>query len=389
MKASLRTAETRNPLPWSRCATPLQAAAAGGSAAPGRRPRRAKVQKRCTAPPPPRRTASIVQKSKKVHRPAVSGSGSNPRSRDGGVPRAPPRPGTRPARCPSAPRAGRANRARIAGCADNRPQCISRQENDRRCAENRPKCISWHGSAGTRCERTVRGRLLTSGETAGRTGAVIFLARWMERFGSGRRRRRAEIGVPENTLWPIFSTTAPSEPPENTLCPIFSTYCGQRGLGRAAAPTAPVRDARHGRNASWPNAVVVKTRVYWRVESRKIRLYGQNRPSLEVNAAERPRIPACESPAPVAAAAKPQFRRPCIEAWSKPAFSVPTVDASFDHGTPRPRTATHRTGDPPRPLPRGRPQVGRSRSQRPAARNLHQSPRAKARRPRTPTSRKR
>ena len=180
---------------------------------------------------------------KKVHRPAVSGSGSNPRSRDGGVPRAPPRPGTRPARCPSAPRAGRANRARIAGCAENRPECISRQENDHRCAENRPKCISWHGSAGTRRERTVRGRLLTSGETAGRTGAVIFLARWTERFGSRRRRRRAEIEVPENTLWPIFSTIAPYELPKNTLCPIFSTSCGRCELGRAAASTAPVRNA--------------------------------------------------------------------------------------------------------------------------------------------------
>ena len=193
------------------------------------------------------------------------------------------------------------------------------------------------------------------------------MARWMERFGSGRRRRRAEIGVPENTLWPIFSTTAPSEPPENTLCPIFSTYCGQRGLGRAAAPTAPVRDARHGRNASWPNAVVVKTRVYWRVESRKIRLYGQNRPSLEVNAAERPRIPACESPAPVAAAAKPQFRRPRPEAWSKLAFSVPTVKAGFDHGAPQLAAETRRLRGAAAPAPPRAP-AGRAQPQPEASR---------------------
>ena len=62
---------------------------------------------------------------------------------------------------------------------------------------------------------------------------------------------------------------------------------------------------------------------------------------------------------------------------SKPAFSVPTVRAGFDHGTRRPRTATRRPGDPPRPLPRGRPRVERSCNSRPAARNLHQSPLAR------------
>ena len=104
------------------------------------------------------------------------------------------------------------------------------------------------------------------------------------------------------------------------------------GRRRPPRPRGGLPLRRCGRGASLQNATLVKTPVHWRMESRKTRLRGQKRLSLEANPADRPRIPARGVFAPVTSAAKPQFRGPCQEAWPKPALSVPTVEAGFDHG---------------------------------------------------------
>ena len=222
----------------------------------------------------------------------------------------------------------------IAGCAENRPECISGQENDRHCAENRPKCVSRHEPTGARRARTGRGFLYAFWDTAGQAGGIVLAARRAARGGPGRRRREAEIGLPDNTLCPIFSTTPPFRLPENTLWPFFSTFPRSR---RSPERGASDPGAAPAAGASIHAAPVVKTRVHWRVESRKTRLRGQNRPSLEANPVQRPRFSVGGTSAPVAPAEKPQFRRPYQQTWSKPAFSVPTVKAGFDHGGADPR----------------------------------------------------
>ena len=374
-------------LPGCRCRRPSRS---------GPPPEAYKSQKKCTAPP---RTRGQTH----------GGVSANARRRD-----------ARPWRL-SAPRAGRAPRTHIAGCAENRPECISRQENDCRCAENRPKCVSRHEPAGTQRARTGRGRPKAFWETAGQTGDIILVARRAARGGPGRRRQGAEIAPPGDTLCPIFSTTAPFRLPENTFWPIFSTSPAVgTGLKRRpaletvrqlrphprcapdAGRSAYARDLQARRlrtrlrraataaGASARAAPVVKTRVHWRERSRKTRLCGQSRPSLEANGTDRPRIPARRPPATAAAAAKPQLRRPHPAEWSKPAFSVPTVKAGFDHGAPRQAAETRRLrGGRRARSPAAHPQVERTPDPWPAARNLHQSPRvitrpqaARRRRPR-------
>ena len=289
---------------------------------------RAKVRKRCTAPPselPPR-----YKSPKKVHCPAAGGGGPDPRATPARAARG--RSPRAPRRRPPAPRAGRIP-ARPARCAEKRPGCISRQENYRRCAENRPECVSRQRPTGARRARTGREPLHAFWETAGQDGGIVLVARRAARGGSGRRRRGAEIAPPGDALCPIFSTTTPFRLPENTLWSIFST-CSAVGSGLEGCPTlGEVRPLRpRSRCAPGPAATLVKTPVRWRVESRKTRLRGQKRLPLEANPADRLRIPARGAFAPVAAAAKPQFRGPYQEAWSKPALSVPTVKAGFDHG---------------------------------------------------------
>ena len=82
----------------------------------------------------------------------------------------------------------------------------------------------------------------------------------------------------------------------------------------------------------WRSGALVKTRLRWREESRKTARFGQNRRSLEANRpvwfGNAPFWPAGRFGPP----AKPQIRRPRPGEWSKPAFSVPTVKAGFDHG---------------------------------------------------------
>ena len=110
--------------------------------------------------------------------------------------------------------------------------------------------------------------------------------------------------------------------------------CGRRARWRPA-------DARlrgGGASAAVPAACiapappVVKTGVHWREESRKTFLRGQNRPSLEANWPVSPGDPPLRPSSSSGLPAKPQFRGSPLDAWSKSAFSVPTVKAGFDHG---------------------------------------------------------
>ena len=244
-------------------------------------------------------------------------------------------------------------------------------------------------------------------------------ARRAARGGPGRRRRGAEVGLPDNTLCPIFSTSTPFQLPDNAFCPIFSTSSsggtGPEGRvrlpasglgGRAAAamragwavrPGARLRRIRAARlrrrlrGASRAGAALVKTPVHWRVESRKTLLRGQKRLSLEENPADRPRFSGGGASAPVAPAAKPQFRRPYQEAWSKLALSVPTVKAGFDHGGCRPARAARGAApraDVVRRAPAGRgcvqPEASRTKPAPIAARQGHPQPACPPRAPQGP-----
>ena len=174
--------------------------------------------------------------------------------------------------------------------------------------------------------------LLAFRETAVRTGGVSFFRRAKPRgAGPGGAAAAPKSGRP-TIHFGRFSAHRPPSGCRKTHCGQFSAHpAGGEGLEGRIAPGLGVVSAA---GASIRAAPVVKTRVHCRVESRKVRLRGQNRPSLEANAADRPRIPAREPPAPATATAKPQFRKPRQEAWSKPAFSVPTAKAGFDHGAP-------------------------------------------------------
>ena len=118
--------------------------------------------------------------------------------------------------------------------------------------------------------------------------------------------------------------------------PICSDWCRFRAAGRGmdARPTcgciagAPVAASPTGRRGG----ALVKTRVHWREESQKIGFCGQNERSLEANRPSRPGNPPRQPSRPFDPAAKPQLRMLCSNAWSKLAFSVPTVKACFDHG---------------------------------------------------------
>ena len=128
---------------------------------------------------------------------------------------------------------------------------------------------------------------------------------------------------------------APPNPSLNGFRGHFSTPegCQRRVPDRADLPlTRGV-----GRVPSSPScrrraAALVKTRFHWREESRKAALHGQKRPSLEANRPVRPGNPPRRLPKRFGPAAKPQFRTSRLDVWSKPAFSVPTVKALFDHG---------------------------------------------------------
>ena len=235
----LRPAETRSSLPWSQRGAPSRTAATEGSTAADRCPRRAKVPKKCTAP-----TWAVA----------------NPQGRVGGAPRALPRSAERrppAARRPSAPRAKQTPRPRAASCAENRPKCICGPEAERRCAEKRAECIFRQEPPDA--QSTLEGRecFPVFSETAGQTGAIAFLARRGARCGPERRCGGAGIGLPDNTLWPIFSTSTPFAPPENTLCSIFSTssaggagsvvfHLSQNGISDHLPPGRPESIAHPG-----------------------------------------------------------------------------------------------------------------------------------------------
>ena len=302
-------------------------------------------------------------------------------------------------------------RTHIAGCAENRPECVSRQENDRRCAEKRPECVPRQRPAGARRARTGRQPLHAFWETAGQAGDIIFSARKAARGGSGRRRRGAEVGLPDNTLCPIFSTTTPFRLPENALWSIFST-CSAGGTGlKGRLSLGAVRPLRpRPRRASGAGRPVRASGLQVRRLRTRLRRAAEGscrmRPAFAARSwsklaftggwnhgkhasvvkngsrwrqtpADRPRFSGGGTSAPVAPAAKPQFRRPYQEAWSKPAFSVPTAKAGFDHGAPAcaggPAGGALGGGAPCARPERARG-LERTSDPRPAARNLHQSP---------------
>ena len=86
-------------------------------------------------------------------------------------------------------------------------------------------------------------------------GGVIFSARKAARGGPVRRRRGAEIAPPGDTLCPIFSTTTPFRLPENTLWPIFSTFPRSRRSPEGAPPSPgrPRRGRIHPRRSLGQN----------------------------------------------------------------------------------------------------------------------------------------
>ena len=114
----------------------------------------------------------------------------------------------------------------------------------------------------------------------------------------------------------------------------------------AAAPArlctagGPLPSGRRG-------GALVKTRLHWREESQKTALRGQNRRSLEANRPIRPENQPRRTAGRFGFLAKPQLRRPRSDAWSKPAFSVPTVKAGFDHGGRLPVSRAFGRTDPP------------------------------------------
>ena len=114
----------------------------------------------------------------------------------------------------------------------------------------------------------------------------------------------------------------------------------------AAAPArlctagGPLPSGRRG-------GALVKTRLHWREESQKTALRGQNRRSLEANRPIRPGNQPRRTAGRFGLLAKPQLRRPRSDAWSKPAFSVPTVKAGFDHERHLPVSRAFGRTDPP------------------------------------------
>ena len=93
---------------------------------------------------------------------------------------------------------------------------------------------------------------------------------------------------------------------------------------RSSSAAAPPTGRRGG--------VLVKTCFHWREESRKTVLRGQNRRSLEANRTVWPGNTPRRPPGRFGFPTKPLIIGTRLDAWSKPAFSVPTAKAGFDHG---------------------------------------------------------
>ena len=75
------------------------------------------------------------------------------------------------------PSRGCGPRAAVRECAENQPKCVFGRKFGGRCAENRPECVFGRPVYAACRARYDWGRFLLFGETAGRRGAITFLAR--------------------------------------------------------------------------------------------------------------------------------------------------------------------------------------------------------------------
>ena len=165
----------------------------------------------------------------------------------------------------------------------------------------------FHFGAAFRCRRAARGPLFMCKRPAAirKTPDGGFL--WITIFESGRPPAFAKVE---------FLTTALRQSGilDQNRGPSVST----------ASDRADLPPARGG--------VLVKTCFHWREESRKTVLRGQNRRSLEANRTVWPGNTPRRPPGRFGFPTKPLIIGTRLDAWSKPAFSVPTAKAGFDHG---------------------------------------------------------